>query len=232
MWRIAAPNIDKFDVFFSSGVIGSCFLSDSKHSFRCARRFFSSLLWTSLVPALTVDGLLSVLLQNLKFKTKNQNKEFLDLTCCCLNWWFAFVLLIPKLASVEHWRLIAWEPTKVADPAATRFSQFRDHRRWRHFDWGLHCPSSTLCYCWHIHSIRHSNWGWFVTHRCCRLWCPSHWSESVELLSSWKDRLSPVAGWSVRVDVIWQQVMALVIRSWWLWRWDLFLLEKKKKKKF
>lgn len=60
---IAAPKIDKFDVFFSSAVIGSCRLSDSKHSFKCARRFFSSLLWTSRVPARTVDGLLNALLK-------------------------------------------------------------------------------------------------------------------------------------------------------------------------
>lgn len=76
MCRIAAPKMDKFDVFFSSGVIGSCFLSASKHSLRCALRFFSSLLCTSLVPALTVDGLLSVLLQLRHWKFLQFLKEF------------------------------------------------------------------------------------------------------------------------------------------------------------
>lgn len=58
---IAAPKIDKFDVFFSSAVTGNCLLSDSKHSFKWARRFFSNLLCTSRVPARTVDGLLRLL---------------------------------------------------------------------------------------------------------------------------------------------------------------------------
>lgn len=50
MCRMAACRIDRLEVFFSSGWSVSCFLSCSKHSFRCARRFFSSLLWTSRVP--------------------------------------------------------------------------------------------------------------------------------------------------------------------------------------
>lgn len=44
--------MDKFDVFFSSCICGNWCFNCSKHSFRWARRFFSNLLWTSLVPAL------------------------------------------------------------------------------------------------------------------------------------------------------------------------------------
>lgn len=51
MYLIAEPSIDKLEVFLSSGVAGSCLFNSSKHSFKWALRFFSSLLWTSLVPA-------------------------------------------------------------------------------------------------------------------------------------------------------------------------------------
>lgn len=57
IYLMAEARMDRLDVFLSSGVAGSCRLRSSKHSFRCARRFFSSLLWTSLVPARGADPL-------------------------------------------------------------------------------------------------------------------------------------------------------------------------------
>lgn len=49
MYLFAAWRIERFEDFFSS-CDGSCLFRSSKHSFRCALRFFSSLLCTSLVP--------------------------------------------------------------------------------------------------------------------------------------------------------------------------------------
>lgn len=50
IYRKAECSMLRFELFFSSCCGGSCFLSSSKHSLRCARRFFSSLLCTSRVP--------------------------------------------------------------------------------------------------------------------------------------------------------------------------------------
>lgn len=49
---LAFDRICRLDVFFASFISGSCFFNVSKHSFKWARRFFSSLLCTSRVPAL------------------------------------------------------------------------------------------------------------------------------------------------------------------------------------
>lgn len=53
----AFDKINRLDVFFSSCICGSCRFNCSKHSFKCARRFFSNLLCTSRVPALRMDAL-------------------------------------------------------------------------------------------------------------------------------------------------------------------------------
>lgn len=53
MYLIAEWRTVRLDGFLSSCPQGgNCLRNSSKHSLRCARRFFSSLLWTSLVPAL------------------------------------------------------------------------------------------------------------------------------------------------------------------------------------
>lgn len=69
-------NIAKLEIFLSSND-GSWPFSISKHSFRCARRFFSSLLWTSRVPEfLLLMLLLLLLLLELFLKIKKQNNLF------------------------------------------------------------------------------------------------------------------------------------------------------------
>jgi hypothetical protein len=55
MCRRALCRILRLEDFFSSWEAGNCRFKSSKHSFRCARRFFSSLLCTSRVPALQQD---------------------------------------------------------------------------------------------------------------------------------------------------------------------------------
>lgn len=57
MYLLAFDRINKLDVFFSSCICGSWRFNCSKHSLRCARLFFSSLLWTSRVPALWMEAL-------------------------------------------------------------------------------------------------------------------------------------------------------------------------------
>lgn len=66
MCRMAAWSMDRLDDFFSSWE-GSCFFRISKHSFRWARRFFSSLLCTSLVPDLMTQGGLKLIQDNALF---------------------------------------------------------------------------------------------------------------------------------------------------------------------
>lgn len=62
IYLIAEPSMERFEHFLSSGVAGSCLLRSSKHSLRCALLFFSSLLWTSRVPARGALPLLPLLL--------------------------------------------------------------------------------------------------------------------------------------------------------------------------
>ena len=62
MYRRALCRILRLEDFFSSWEAGNCRFKSSKHSFRCARRFFSSLLWTSRVPALKQDSIITVTL--------------------------------------------------------------------------------------------------------------------------------------------------------------------------
>lgn len=72
MWRRELRSIAKLEILRSSNV-GSWLLSNSKHSFRCARLFFSNLLCTSRVPEfllLTLPLLLLVLLLLLLLKRK------------------------------------------------------------------------------------------------------------------------------------------------------------------
>ena len=57
MYLLAFDRINKFDVFFSSCICGNWRFNCSKHSLRCARLFFSNLLWTSRVPALWMEAL-------------------------------------------------------------------------------------------------------------------------------------------------------------------------------
>jgi hypothetical protein len=59
MYRRALCRILRLEDFFSSWETGNCRFKSSKHSFRCARRFFSSLLWTSRVPALKQNSIIS-----------------------------------------------------------------------------------------------------------------------------------------------------------------------------
>jgi len=60
MYRSALCRILRLEDFFSSWETGNCRFKSSKHSFRCARRFFSSLLWTSRVPALKQDSIITL----------------------------------------------------------------------------------------------------------------------------------------------------------------------------
>lgn len=60
MYRRALCRILRLEDFFSSWETGNCRFKSSKHSFRCARRFFSSLLWTSRVPALKQGSIITL----------------------------------------------------------------------------------------------------------------------------------------------------------------------------
>lgn len=95
MYLLAFDRINKLDVFFSSCICGSWRFNCSKHSLRCARLFFSSLLWTSRVPALWMEALRCVPLIHVNF-TNSYNLNVLmimnddgdkavDLIslCCC-----------------------------------------------------------------------------------------------------------------------------------------------------
>lgn len=67
MYLLAFDRINRLDVFFSSCISGSWRFNCSKHSLRCARRFFSNLLCTSRVPALWMDALRCVPLISCNF---------------------------------------------------------------------------------------------------------------------------------------------------------------------
>ena len=68
----------KFEGFFSSWMAGTWPFSNSKHSFRCARRFFSNLLWTSRVPVLLRRRKKILLLRTRSesSKTERMGREF------------------------------------------------------------------------------------------------------------------------------------------------------------
>lgn len=108
----AECKILRLDVFFSSCVVGNCFFKKSKHSFKWALLCFSSLLWTSLVPALkTIGGCFlfdSLPLASSMVKGFMISKLLLRIRCLG-NCWVAVVLVTWPSWSMT---LVVWKIDK------------------------------------------------------------------------------------------------------------------------